>query len=55
MHDSSLEHQLELFQALCDGKVDPHGLAEILLLIHQRLGKLEEEVWRLKRAQQPDP
>jgi hypothetical protein len=39
--NESLEHQAELFQELCDGTLDPHTVAEIILIIHKRLGRLE--------------
>ena len=39
--NESLEHQAELFQELLDGTLDPHTLAEIILIIHKRLGRLE--------------
>jgi hypothetical protein len=51
--DESLEHQAELFQELLDGILDPHTLAEIILIIHKRLGRLEARAREATRKCQP--
>jgi hypothetical protein len=50
--DESLEHQAELFQQLCDGVLEPRTLAEMILIIHRRLGRLEALLQREIKARE---
>jgi hypothetical protein len=47
MIDENHEHQLKLFETLLTGEVEPLELAEIILIIHRRLGRLEAQIKKL--------